>query len=125
MGKHYVPQEYLRGFLTNRDRDQLWMYDRAEQEWSLAAIKHVAQQRDYYSPEVENELTAQVEVPGNAALRQLRASIDLDGPARMSLAVYISVMHTRGPRKRRKGREIAPALFHEMLADTRADLSKL
>ncbi len=72
MGKHYVPQEYLRGFATPDDPDQIWMFDKATKQWSRAAIDKVAQQRDYFTPEVEARLTAEVENPANISLKKLR-----------------------------------------------------
>ena len=108
MGKHYVPQEYLRGFASPGERTHVWMFDAQTSLWSHAAIKQVAQEGDYYPPEVESRLAHEVETPGHEALSVLRTGGQLSASQREALGYYVAVMVVRGPKKRRLGRELAP-----------------
>jgi hypothetical protein len=124
MGKHYVPQEYLRGFATPDDPDQIWMFDKATKQWSRAAIDKVAQQRDYFTPEVEARLTAEVENPANVALKKLRGDKALSDSDRQALAVYIAVMIKRVPGRRRKASELIPGVLEATVAELRKDIAE-
>lgn len=125
MGNHYVPQEYLRGFETSESSRHVWMFDRKSREWAYAAIKQVAQERAYYSPGIESQLARQIESPGHAALRKVRAGDPIDAADRAALAHYIAVLAMRGPRKRRKGKELALRLFPELLGGLRDGLKQI
>lgn len=103
----------------------IWMFDRTTRTWAHAAIDKVAQQKDYYTIEVEKRLADEIETPGHTALRRLRNRDGLDPSARDDLAVYIGVMCMRVPRKRRKGKELAISVFQEMLLETRKELGDL
>ena len=49
MGHHFLPQEYLRQFAVDYDRDRIWMFDKSERSFKLLPIKNVAQaRRDYH-----------------------------------------------------------------------------
>jgi hypothetical protein len=125
MGKHYVPQRYLEGFSTAWDAKQIWMFDKLTGGWSEAAIKRVAQQRDYFPPDVELRLKRLVEDPGNGALRLLRDGHLLDGREVENLVVYLAVMIMRVPRKRRLGREQFPSVMQETFASIRHEIADL
>ena len=47
MGHHFLPQEYLRQFAVDGDRDRIWMLDKSERSFKLLPIKNVAQARSY------------------------------------------------------------------------------
>lgn len=119
MGKHYVPQEYLRAFAEHSDPDQIWMFDKASKAWRRAAIAKVAQERDYYPADVEEKLNKQVEVPANLALKQLRDREVFTSQDRAALGNYIAVMTMRVPRKRRRGYELLPEVLESTIADAR------
>jgi hypothetical protein len=123
MGKHYVPQEYLRGFASSDDRTHVWMFDTQTKKWSHAAIKQVAQEGDYYDSTVETRLAEEVERPGHAALGVLRRGEQLSSTQRDALAYYIAVMVVRGPRKRRLGNEMAPRVLKSTIEELRANIA--
>jgi Protein of unknown function (DUF4238) len=122
MGKHYVPQEYLRGFASSGERTHVWMFNSQDHQWSHAAIKQVAQEGDYYPPDVESRLAQEVESPGHAALAVLRRGEELSSVEREQLGYYIAVMVVRGPRKRRLGNEMAPSVLKSTVEELRANL---
>lgn len=125
MGKHYVPQEYLRGFSSSGDRALIWMYDKRTGEWSNPAISRAAQERDYFPPEIEVELNRQIEGPGHKALRALRARRTLGSSQWPDLLLYIAVMLMRVPRKRRKGREAVPQVLESTMSRFRSEIESL
>ncbi len=125
MGKHYVPQEYLRGFSSTADLRMIWMFDKHASQWANPAIKKVAQERGFYPPDVETVLHEQVEKPANAALRTLRRRRPLGSAEWHDLLVYISVMLTRVPRKRRKGRESFPNVLETTMVRFRLEVESL
>jgi Protein of unknown function (DUF4238) len=63
MGKHYVPQRYLRGFECSERAGWIWMYDKRRGTVKQLPIKQVAQEADFYDSADEVELNEQVEKP--------------------------------------------------------------
>lgn len=125
MGKHFVPQEYLRGFSSATDRRNVWMLDKEYRRWSHPAIKRVAQSRDFYSEADERRLANEVEALGHDALSTLRDGRRLREDQRDALAYYMAVFVMRGPRKRRKGWEILPSSLDDTLENVRSGLEAL
>lgn len=125
MGKHYVPQEYLRGFSSDPDRTAVWMFDKLTETWSNPAIKRIAQQRDYFAPEVETRLTQLVEFPGNGALNVLRSGELPDEAGGGALLSYIAVMMMRVPRKRRQSLSLVPGSIDQVVDRTKQELLEL
>lgn len=125
MGKHYVPQEYLRGFSPSDNRRDVWMFDKVERSWSCPAIKQAAQTGDYYPADVERRLAQEVEGPGHLALKSIREGNQMTRGQRSDLAYYIAVLIMRGPRKRRKARELVPRALQDTMSETRSNLAEL
>ncbi|MCC6241800.1 MAG: DUF4238 domain-containing protein [Gemmatimonadaceae bacterium] len=125
MGKHYVPQAYLRGFEIESSPGLIWMYDKRTQSWTDAPIKRVAQSASYYSDDVEQQLNALVEIPGNRALHALRGGTIPDPRTGGDLLTYIAVMMMRVPRKRTMARALVPSVIEHVLQQTRQDLESL
>ena len=125
MGRHYVPQEYLRGFSATVDRRAVWMFDKISGSWSNPAISKAAQTPDYYPAHVERRLATEVEADGHLALQTLRARRPLGEDSRSALCYYIAVMIMRGPRRRRIARAIAPDALARALARTESALEEL
>lgn len=122
MGKHYVPQNYLRAFASDADQRMIWMFDKLTGVWVNAAIAKVAQSADYFSPDVERRLTTLVENPGNRALSALRRGGIPTPSEGGDLLSYIAVMLTRVPRKRIHAKDIIPGVIESVMARTRADM---
>jgi hypothetical protein len=123
MGKHYIPQEYLKAFKTEGRRPSIWMYDKQTREWSNAAIKRVAQQRGYFTPDVERAL-ARIEGPGHRAMSLLRANLIITARQRDDLALYIAVLVMRVPRKRRRATELVPGILESVVTNIRSELNE-
>lgn len=125
MGKHYVPQEYLRAFSADSSQTIVWMFDKRSREWQNAAIAKVAQQRGYFSEEVEKELNKFVEGPGHIALRTIRGGQMLERQMGGDLLSYIAVMMMRVPKKRRLSLSIVPGSIDRVISTTRDQISSL
>jgi hypothetical protein len=106
MGKHYVPQVYLRGFADPWAPDHVWMFDKITKQWTRPAIKRAAKGRDYCDDEAERRLAEVIEMPAHRALAKLRAGPNLTPEDRSHLALYIATMIVRGPRNRRRAGEL-------------------
>jgi hypothetical protein len=122
VGKHYVPQKYLRGFASPADTTRVWMYDKKVDSWSYAAISKVAQQADYFDPETESELAQTIEAPAHQILDKVRRREALSNAERDSLAAYIAVMLMRVPRRRRKAIELVEPTVREVISETREQM---
>lgn len=125
MGKHYVPQEYLRGFSADASQSIVWMFDKQTGRWQEAAISKVAQQRGYFSDDVEAQLNELVEGPGHLALRVLRSGKMPDSDMGGDLLSYIAVMMMRVPKRRRHALSIVPGSIDRVISRTREELSSL
>jgi hypothetical protein len=125
MGKHYVTQEYLRGFSSSPDQPFIWMFDKIRRKWSHAAIDKVAQERDYYPPDIEGRLTREVELPGHQALNRLRSRQPLAANDRGAFAYYLAVLVMRVPTKRRKGHDLVPEVLGSTMAKAREEIARI
>jgi hypothetical protein len=115
MGHHYNPRHYLRGFCVPDSRDQIWMYDKITQKFSLAGVKSVAQEPGYYSDDDEQWLSETVEHSAHGVLTKLRETGQINPDGRESLALYIGAMIYRVPHRRRKAGELYPYVRDEVL----------
>lgn len=118
MGKpkkqHWVPQFYLRHFATPETRHskepKVWIFSKDEGDPSLTSIKNVAQRRYLYSPkdtagnrlwDLEDKLSdiESLLTPIWGSLAE--GLIDLHGETaiRKGLALFISLLHLRHPRR--------------------------
>jgi hypothetical protein len=117
MGKHYVPRQHLRRFQIQDKPEIVWLYDKNSGRFAEAAISKVAQQPNFYSPDVESALAEVVELPGNIAIDKLLRREKISNRERTQLSLYLMTMLTRGPRQRRKSLERAPEILKGVVAD--------
>src|SRR6186713_1137545 len=114
MGLHYVPDRYLRGFECPDKPGYIWMYDKAKSSSNCLPIKVVAQSPGFYSPEVEEELNFEVELPGNHVIDKLNRGERIDEMERRDLTYYIATMMRRVPRARAKAEKLIPPALAEI-----------
>lgn len=117
MAKHYVPQSHLRRFQVDGRPGLVWMYDKVDGSFRQLPIKIVAQDRHYYSDEVEAELANHIEGPGCAIIEKVMRKEWLSDEERIQFSVYLMTMLSRGPRARRKNVERYPAVAREVMDD--------
>lgn len=125
MGKHWIPQAYLRAFATSQDPLQIHMYDKSARRWTRAAIKKVAQDSEYFSQETEERLAREVEGPAHVALAKLREGHWLTEDEGGDLLRYIAVMILRVPRHREFARKLIPQTITSVFEKNRTELAAL
>ena len=99
MGDHYIPQYYLRGFTSPKD-GMIWVYEKNGDLKFQSQVKKVANESNYYEPEVENYLSNQIEGPANAVIKKIRERKPINKPDKEKLAIYMIVMYKRVPQSK-------------------------
>jgi hypothetical protein len=107
MGHHYNPQRLLRNFQIPSQPGSIWQHDKCRDKPVCAAIKKVAQERDFYDPETEKLLNTQVEIPGGDAIDRILDKQPLTMKEQMDLAIHIGTMLQRTPAHRIWAAEIS------------------
>ena len=120
--QHYVPQQYLRNFEARGHPGFVWLYDKQGGNPRLAAIKQVAQSKEYYSADTEDLLAREVERPANAIIAKLLSNAAIDSTERFALTFYIGTMLKRVPYRRRKAMEMYPTVLDETVGRIRKQL---
>jgi len=120
MGHHYTPNAHLQRFGTKENSELIWMYDREADSFKQLPCKVAAQSPKYYPDDVEEKLADFIEGPGNKTIAKVINREELSHDDRFSLAAYMYVMRSRGPRQRRTNREIFPEIFAETMEKARA-----
>lgn len=123
MGKHFVPQRYLRRFAVKEEPDQVWMYDKRSKVFTKASIAKVAQQSDFYDEATEKQLNEIVERPGNLLFDRLISGQRIGAPERISLAVYIATMYARVPQRRAEITKMVPSAAEGVLGELTAAMT--
>lgn len=118
---HYTPREHLRRFACADAPEHIHMFDKNLKRFSHKPlhVNAVAKEKAFYPDEVEKDLAANIEDPGNICARKLMAHQTLSDTERHQFATYLVTMSTRGPRPRRKNQERANRLFPETVAKAR------
>src|SRR5207247_241044 len=119
MGFHFVPQRYLKGFQSNAKPGWIWAFDKKRQISGLRPIKDVAQEADFYDPQVEVELNKMVEIPGGNVIDKIRRGESIDEVDRMHLTYYIATMIRRVPAARTQAESYIPKVLEETVAEYR------
>lgn len=109
MGNHYLPRSYLDGF-TCRDTKRLWVYVRGEGRKFQSQPKSVANENDFYSPEIESTLANEIEAPANEVLMKIRDRVEIAPDEKRILAIYIMTLWKRVPRGLERFNEMAPQI---------------
>jgi hypothetical protein len=125
MGKHFLPQRYLRNFEDPNSPGKIWVHAKEGGSPRLAAIKQVAQARNFYSDETEAILTHNVEVPGSTAIEKLTKNQFITNAERAHVAVYIAVMFKRIPAARRHAAELIPGTLKNLASELRQEIQSL
>jgi hypothetical protein len=124
MGKHYVPQFYLKGFSVAGEPSSIWLYDKHTGRVALAAIDKVAQQVAFYPDEVEEWLTEEIEKPANAVLDKMRRRVTIAPDDKRHLCDYMAVMLTRVPKGRERIKAHFPQAMENVFRRTEAQLAR-
>jgi DNA-binding transcriptional MerR regulator len=116
MGQHYVPRKYLRGFCNPKQDGLFWQYDKQEDRFAQVSVVTAANEKGFYSDEIERLLAERVEQPANQAIEKLRQRQAVSPAERAQLAFYIATMLKRVPRHRAKYKAMIPQVLEETIA---------
>jgi Protein of unknown function (DUF4238) len=119
MGHHYNPQRLLRNFQDPHRHGFIWQHDKRGGESACAAIKQVAQQRNFYEPETETTLNTAVEIPGNNAIDKILDQQPLTIEEQIDVAIYVGTMLRRVPFHREWARAISKDLIPKAMETVR------
>jgi hypothetical protein len=125
MGKHYLPQRYLRNFECPGCPGSVWQYDKKTGEVRQVAIKTAAQTADYFPEDLERLLAHAVEGPANPAMAKLIAGQAITDSERHDMALYVATMLMRVPGNRRRMLEVYPIQLADYCARLRHDIKAL
>ena len=121
---HYVPQCYLRGFVLDHDKPQLYVINGKEQHTFRTAPAKVAAQRDFHRIEVdghepdalENALSG-FETKVSQSLERIIATRSIRNENdRVYLLNLMALMATKNPRHRESWRSAQEQLWKRVLA---------
>lgn len=107
MGDHYVPRYYLKGFSQN-DGKTIYVYDKSERRCFATQVKSIANETDFYSPEVEEYLASTIETPANEVLKKIRDRVAISSKEKQVLTAYIVCMMKRVPEGKERLKNLAP-----------------
>ena len=124
MGKHYIPQEYLRQFVPMNEPEKVWRCDRQTRQFKLLPIAAVAQSPSFYFDEDERALNEAIEGPAQGPLQKLRNSEQIDSDERQKIALYIQLMMTRVPHAKDKRRKLLKDRYLDLYAEAEQRLLK-
>lgn len=120
MGKHYLPQYYLKGFASMPDSPLIWAYEKGSQRRFCTTVTQVANENRYWSDEVESWLANDIEGPANSVLQKIkhRQTLTLDDKAVFS--IYIITMLRRVPQGKKRAerwlndKKNTDPIFHQL-----------
>jgi len=126
MGKHYIPRFYLRGFIDSNLQDQIFVYEICKNKRPFKTnIKNIAQEKDYYTDEVEKLLCDEIESPVAPVLNKIINHQIISIEERLTLAIFMSVFLKRVPRHRIRMNEYAPDAMNSVFSNFYERLDEL
>ena len=109
MGKHYVPQYYLRGFSHPSNPKIITRYEKGSRQRPLTTqIKNVAQETRFYDPEIETFFANQIESPARAVLEKIRARESPTPDDKQAFSRYMTNLFKRVPQGQIRVKENFP-----------------
>jgi hypothetical protein len=113
VGDHYVPRYYLKGF-SQHDGRSISVYDMKEHRCFTTQVKSIANETDFYSPEVEKYLSDVIEGPANNVIKKIRHRAELSAVDKQVLAAYMTCMMKRVPQGKERFKKVAPGAAEEV-----------
>ncbi len=97
MGRHYIPQFYLRGFSEGKGTPYIWVYEKGSDKPFRPNIKNIAQQTKFYSDKTETYLANDIENPTIPVIEKIKNHSSLSSDERRTLADFMIVLVKRVP----------------------------
>jgi len=112
VGYHYLPQYYLKGFVTSDNC--LWSYEKGTGNKYCGNTERMANITNLYSPRMESYLANKIEGPANPVLDKIRRREQVTEEDKVVFAKYMSVMWKRVPAVRNQLNKMAPDLANKI-----------
>lgn len=113
MGKHYLPQYYLKGF--SKDDISICMYEKKVGILARdVAIKKVASMADFYSPGLERQLADDVEKAAHKVLDRIRNKEQINNEEKIALSEYIVSFIKRVPESWNRFLKLLPRTANDL-----------
>ncbi len=125
MGDHYVPAYYLKGFSSDAEAKQLWVYEKGSGNSFLTNVKNAASENSYYPSDLETYLANQIEQPANEVIKRILDRKSISAEERSALARYITVLWKRVPEHKDWIREKAPEAIDAVVKDLLSQLEQI
>lgn len=117
MGDHYVTKGYLKAWEKG---DRLWAHDLQTRRSYDTQRKSIANQTDFYSPDLENRLANEFDGPGIESLRLFSEGKPLTPDQRRIAAKFIFVQRKRVPAAKERFFRDLPGVVEEVKAEFEA-----
>ncbi len=124
MGKHFIPQFYLKGFTDIKIPSSIWVYEKGGQRIFNTSPKNIAHGKRFYPDETELYLSNEIESPSNPVLNKIRERKAITQKDKVSLSNYITVMLKRVPYAKERLKTAAPKVSEELEKDIDAEFEK-
>ena len=125
MGDHYIPQHYLEGFCESSTPKVITRYEKGSRQPLTTQIKNVAQEKGFYSADVEKFLNEEIEGPANAVLNKIRARNSISIEDKFVLSAYMITMLKRVPEAQERIRESAPEIVESVFSKVDSEIVQL
>jgi uncharacterized protein DUF4238 len=131
---HLVPKEYLRGFTTTSNAEQIWVYEKGGRPPYITNIRNTAVETHFYSiPDdagemdttLETQLNQDVEIPANPIIAKIRAGQPITPDEKLALAGYMSVLLKRGNKTRDRVTRNAPETAEKVATEQNQRIDEL
>lgn len=113
MGDHYVPQYYLKGFVLP-GHNHIWVYEKNNDYKFSSNPKNIAQENNFYTPEIEQYLAGKIEAPANEVLLKIRQKQPITESDKLIMTKYMVVMMKRVPENKLFLKERAPEVAQSL-----------
>jgi len=124
MGCHINPQFYLRGF-AQQGSPLLWVYEKGNDKPRPLPIKRIAQEKHFYSENIERYLADNIEMPANHVLQKIRDQEPISPNDKETLSEYIFIFYKRVPRALQRFHTAAPSIANDLMKKININLDQL
>lgn len=125
MGKHYVPQFYLKGFSETENSPYIWTYDKNSRRSFRTNIRNIAQETNFYSDDTEAFLANKIETPTKEVIEKIKNHLPISIDDKEILAKFMSVLVKRVPASLKRARQMYPELSEQVYDELEKEIEQL
>lgn len=125
MGKHIIPQYYLRGFSSDGEEKNIFVFEKGSDGCKELPIKAVAQSKNYYSDEIEKFLAEEIESKANPILKKLKEGGNYFVQDKQPLAKYFCILAQRVEKHKERIDNLKPKVIDSFFNNNRRAIQEL